>query len=114
MTLQTLPYELELFLSTDGKHTVHTTIPAGADINEALRKTTFVYDQIKEKYGLQPQRTFSKPAAAPQTPGLMCRRHNVPMRMNKNNKPYHRDEERGFCNGRGYQDEQFNQVDYQQ
>lgn len=34
-----------------------------------------------------------------------CTYHNVPMKLNKNGTPYHYDEQRGFCNGSGFQDE---------
>lgn len=36
---------------------------------------------------------------------LWCDYHNCEMRLNKNGKPYHRDDIKGFCNGMGYEEE---------
>jgi hypothetical protein len=105
------PYELELFLSTDGKHTVHTTIHDITKSEEALSKARTLYDKVVEKYGLQPTRSggFQKKQSAPKQSAGECLKHHVPMFLNKNSKPYHMDRTRPegdqFCNGMGFQGE---------
>lgn len=44
-------YTFELFLSTDGKHTVHLVVKDPKFIHEALMKATERYDYIVTRYG---------------------------------------------------------------
>lgn len=44
-------YEVEMFLSTDGKHTVRVKVVDPASRREAIEKATGLYDYIKERYG---------------------------------------------------------------
>ena len=70
-------YQLEIYLSTDGKHTVNIKAPAGQGL-EALSEASKIYDGIVEKYGLKPT-GFQKTAPKPQGPTVMCPIHNVVM-----------------------------------
>ena len=46
-----LPYSLELFLSTDGKHTVHVTVDAPEARREAVKKAMEFYDYVVARFG---------------------------------------------------------------
>ncbi len=70
-------YILEIFLSTDGKHTVNINAPAGQGL-QALSEASKIYDGIVEKYGLKPT-PFTKPAVNVPGPTKMCPIHNVVM-----------------------------------
>lgn len=51
----------------------------------------------------QPKQAVKNPQ--PKALEHYCDYHKCKMFLNKNGNPYHKDEKRGFCNGRGYQDE---------
>jgi len=56
-------YEFELFLSTDGKHTVHIKADTKEGRKKALAVATETYDYIKTRYGTkqgQAVREYSK------------------------------------------------------
>ena len=44
-------YTLELFISTDGKHTVHVTTDDPNSRREAVAKAMEIYDYLKARYG---------------------------------------------------------------
>ena len=44
-------YELEMFLSTDGKHTVHIKVSDPAARHEAVQKAMEMYDFVLARYG---------------------------------------------------------------
>lgn len=102
-------YEFEVFLSTDGKHTVHGKVSREEDIIAMITKVGSVYDTLVTKYGLKPISSFGSAPKPPKVSAGSCAVHQQPMVLNKNGKPYHRDSERPFgqqfCNGRGFPDE---------
>jgi hypothetical protein len=103
-------YELEVFLSTDGKQTVHVKFLDNESVTEGLTKAATIYDNIVKKYGLQPSRSGGFAKKAPPTPtGMKCKVHGADMFLNKNGKPYHMDRDRSqgdqFCNGKGFPSE---------
>ena len=103
-------YKMELWLSTDGKHTVKVDILDNEHFTEALKDAATLYDKIVEKYGTKAVKSFSKTTTPPK-PGGTCLTHHVPMKLNKNGKPYHMNEMKEFCNGHGFPSERESQTD---
>lgn len=69
--------KLEVFLSTDGKHTVRAEVLGTESLSAAYK----VYDQIVEKYGASNKRM---------TNGTLgkCPDCGAPQKMSKRGKPY--------------------------
>ena len=100
--LDKLDGELELFLSTDGKHTVN--IRTTTDKEVSVQKAMELYDFIKEIYGTkqaQAKSEYSKPTEDQLNSESFCPVHKVEMRKyEKNGKSWYSHNLDGvWCNG---------------
>lgn len=61
---KTMGYELEIWLSTDGKHTVRTLLHDTTKAKEAIQKQCELYDYLLRRYGTkqaQAVKEYAKP-----------------------------------------------------
>lgn len=93
---------IELFLSSDGKHTVHVSAETPEELTELAPKAKALYDRIVESYGnkaqmwqeagiakantkalpVEPKR-IDTPQAAEAAVALRCPLHDQPMKLRK-------------------------------
>lgn len=83
--------EIEIFLSTDGKHTVHVQAEEGK-VGEAYKQAKAIYDQVLVDYG---KGTVQKVLeSTPKSAVPTCPVHNIVMKLHpagvskKTGKPY--------------------------
>jgi hypothetical protein len=83
--------EIEIFLSTDGKHTVHVQAEEGK-VSEAYTQAKAIYDQVLKDYG---KGTVQKVLeSTPKSAVPMCPVHGIVMKLHpagvskKTGKPY--------------------------
>lgn len=84
---------IELYLSSDGKHTVHVSAETPAQMNELAPYARTLYERVLEQYGTKPQlweaakngqangHTVSGNGHVSTTP--RCPEHNKPMKQRK-------------------------------
>lgn len=89
--LESKEMEIEIFLSTDGKHTVHVQAEEGK-VGEAYKQAKAIYDQVLVDYG---KGTVQKVLeSTPKSSVPMCPTHNIVMKLHpagvskKTGKPY--------------------------
>ena len=98
--MDTLPdgkFEGELFLSTDGKNTVHIKADTRDGREAGLKWAKAVYEGLKIAYGTKQQLN----AETYKEKGEMCAIHNVEMKRSKKGNWYHK-EGNQICVGKGY------------
>lgn len=79
-------FEGELFLSTDGKHTVHVKASSVQTRKEALKWAKAVYETVKERYGTKQQANVE--AYNKEKDLGNCSHCNAPNALSKQGKPY--------------------------
>lgn len=83
--------EIEIFLSTDGKHTVHVQAEEGK-VSEAYKQAKAIYDQVLTDYGKGTVQKVLEDTPKASVP--MCPVHNIVMKLHpagvskKTGKPY--------------------------
>jgi len=86
------PAMIELYLSSDGKHTVHVSAETPAKMNELAPYAQALYQKILGKYGTKPQlweaakngqSNGHAPQDAQSTSTPRCPEHNRPMKHRK-------------------------------
>ena len=89
--LESKEMEIEIFLSTDGKHTVHVQAEEGK-VGEAYKQAKAIYDQVLVDYG---KGTVQKVLeSTPKSAVPTCPVHNIVMKLHpagvskKTGKPY--------------------------
>lgn len=75
-------YTLEVFMSTDGKHTVHVTTDDPTSRHEAVKKAMEMYDYVLARYGTKQAQAVKeygngKTAEAPKVDQGSCSHVNV-------------------------------------
>lgn len=86
-------YAMDVFMSTDGKHTVHVTTAIGStpeDKKAAYEAVVSIFEQIKGRYGTKQQQNVQaydkvEPKLAPEG---NCPKCNAPMKISSKGKPY--------------------------
>lgn len=81
-------YEFELFLSTDGKHTVHVKSDRD-NKNRAMKVATETYDYILTRYGTkqgQAVKEYGNGRQAPEVNQETCKHVNVKFAQSKTDK----------------------------
>lgn len=109
---------IEIFLSTDGKQTIHVTAETEEEMNKWLPYARKLYDKIVKTLGTKAEmweKAMGKKATKGRTvPTRLCKVHNVQMKQRiskRTGKPYFshsRQDENGeweICFGRGYPSE---------
>jgi hypothetical protein len=81
---------IELYLSSDGKHTVHVSAETRAQMDELAPYAKGLYERVLEQYGTKPQlweaaRNGQNGARvqSPQPEAPRCPEHDRPMRYRK-------------------------------
>ena len=83
--------EIEIFLSTDGKHTVHVQAEANK-VTEAYKQAKTIYDQVLKDYGKGTVQKVMEETPKASVP--MCPEHGIVMKLHpagvskKTGKPY--------------------------
>ena len=81
-------FEAEVFLSTDGKHTVNVRASTKAGRKAALAWSKAVYDKLIYTYGTK-QAQAKRDYETPSTPDLgKCKDCGAPNKMSTKGKPY--------------------------
>ena len=79
-------YELELYLSTDGKHTVHFKVNDPKSRHEAVKKATELYDYILRRYGTKQAQAVKEYGNGHAVDPKICKHINVGFNQSKTEK----------------------------
>ena len=84
---KTLPYILELFMSTDGKHTVHVTVENPEARKEAVQKGMEMYDYVVTRYGTKQAQAVREYGNGERKPSQeTCKHTNIKFAQSKTEK----------------------------
>lgn len=81
-------YTLEIFLSTDGKHTVKTTSSTPEGNKKAYEVAIAMYDQILAKYGTKQALAVKEYAKENGNDLGVCSNCGAPNKLSSKGKPY--------------------------
>jgi hypothetical protein len=82
-------YSLEIYLSTDGKHTIKTTSDTVEGNKKAYEVAVTMYDQIVAKYGTKQAQAVKEYAKESGTTDLgVCAKCGAPNKLSSKGKPY--------------------------
>lgn len=102
-SLPTGEFEGELFLSTDGKNTVHVKASSSQGRTAAFAWAKEVYDKLRIEYGTK-QALEKKVQEGGQNYGNCSEHPSETLVMSKKGKLYHKSQTGQYCfgNGKGY------------